>query len=123
TILHEGKEWIAKINRIDDKFDVSRVEYATMQMAQEVGIVIPNMQLREMNCRTILLIERFDRNIPSRKLHYISAHSLINAAKVNEKDAAKNYSYMGIADIAKRITQDPVEAQMQLYKRMVFNTL
>jgi serine/threonine-protein kinase HipA len=123
TITHEGKEWIAKINRIDDKFDVSTVEYATMQMAKKTGIIIPNMQLRKISGRTILLVERFDRNVPSKKLHYISAHSLINAHRINVKDTAKNYSYMGIADIAKRITADPQGEQVQLYRRMVFNTL
>ncbi len=123
TITHEGKEWIAKINRVDDKFDISRVEYATMQMAKKAGIIIPDMQLKEINGRPILLVERFDRNVPSRKLHYISAHSLINAYKISEKDASRNYSYMGIADIAKRITENPIEEQVQLYRRMVFNVL
>lgn len=123
TITHEGNEWIAKINRIDDKFDISRVEYATMQMAQDAGINIPNMQLQEINGRPILLVERFDRNVTNKKLHYISAHSLINAYKISEKDASLNYSYMGIADIAKRIAENPLAAQEQLYRRMVFNVL
>lgn len=123
TIAHEGKEWIAKIKRKDDKFNMPAVEYATMKMAQKAGIIIPNIQLHEVNRRSVLLIERFDRNVPSRKLHYISAHSLINAHRINERDTAKNYSYMGIADIAKRITANPIEEQKQLYRRMVFNTL
>ena len=123
TISHEGREWIAKINRIDDAFDVSTVEYATMHMAKHAGIAIPNMQLRTIHGRTMVLVERFDRPVPGRKLHYISAHSLINAHKINVKDTAKQYSYMGISDIARRIAADPEKEQVQLYKRMVFNTL
>jgi serine/threonine-protein kinase HipA len=89
-VMHEGKEWIAKINRKDDLFDNARIEYVSLLMAREAGIHA--CKFHSIGHHSAILVERFDRNCPERKKHYISAHSLLNIPKVNPTDLSRNYS-------------------------------
>lgn len=122
-VQHEGKEWIAKINRVTDQFNNAAVEHATLTMAKAAGIHACNSQLHRIADQSILLVERFDRNCPERKKHYISAHSLINIPKITKYDLEKNYSYMGVAKAVRKIAEHPVDTSRELYRRMAFNVL
>lgn len=122
-VEHEGKEWIAKINRHNDLFNNAAVEHATLTMARAAGINACHTQLHRIADQSILLVERFDRNCPERKKHYISAHSLINIPKITKYDLEKNYSYMGIAKAIRKIAENPLDTSRELYRRMAFNVL
>ena len=37
VVTHEGKEWIAKLNRKTDTLDVVKIEFATRELAVSVG--------------------------------------------------------------------------------------
>lgn len=123
VVLHEGKEWIAKINRKDDHFDNARVEYASMRMAALAGVEVPETQLHVLNGLSVVLVERFDRNVPERKRHYLSANSVLNFEKIKPEDVKKDYSYMGLARVIRKISASPKEDLVELYRRMVFNIL
>lgn len=122
VVLHEGREWIAKLNRRQDLIDVARMEYATRELAVRVGIDAVPLQLHEVAGRSVLLVKRFDRDASGRR-HYLSAHSLLNMDRVREDDARLRYSYGQVADIARRICDEPARDLPELYRRMVFNAL
>lgn len=120
-VMHQGKEWIAKLNRSDDLFDTCRVEYASLKMAQALGLNVCNVELVECGNRSVLLVERFDRNCPERKKHYISSFSLAHIQSMRNPDP--RVSYMAIAKQCSQICHDPIAQQKELYKRMVFNVM
>ncbi|WP_257232190.1 type II toxin-antitoxin system HipA family toxin [Acinetobacter sp. YH01020] len=121
VVQHKGIEWIAKFNKSDDLFDNAKVEYASMKMAQALGLNVSNVELEEVEGNPILLVERFDRNCPERKKHYISAHSLMNIRKVRVDDL--KMSYMHLSKICSQICHDAISNQLELYKRMVLNVM
>lgn len=125
TIVQDnGIEWIAKFNRPDDVFNNVQVEYASMQIAKACGINTSHVELREIgNGHQSLFVQRFDRNCPERKKHYISSRSLMNIRKMREADFALNYSYMGISKLCTKISNNASENQLELFKRMVLNVM
>ena len=58
TIIHEGFPWLAKFPSVRDMYSNARVEMATMMLAKECGITVPEMQLLEVNGSDILLLKR-----------------------------------------------------------------
>jgi len=120
-VMYKNKEWIAKFNKSDDLFDTCKVEYASLNMARDMGLNTCNAELTECAGRPILLVERFDRNCPERKKHYISANSLLNIQKIRIGDP--KMSYMSIAKVCSQICFDAISNQKELYKRMVLNVM
>ena len=125
VILAEGREWLAKLSSKDDRFDVPRVEYATMEMARAAGLSVPALRLELVNNRSTMLIERFDRELVATgevtRRHFISA--LTMTAKHESESSLASYQ-----DIAMAITRyGPHRAIRQdlseLFGRMVFNIL
>lgn len=125
VVMHDGAEHIVKFNHVDDRFDVSAAEYASMRLAHEAGINTPNFELIEIAGRHALTIERFDRGPQQRRHHYISAKSLLNLdSKVIDKSAfIAKFSYAGIAEATRGIDANAVKDSQQLFRRMVFNIM
>ena len=57
----DGEPWIAKFAARNDSFPECRVELATMRLAAECGLVVPELRLESALGRDIYLIKRFDR--------------------------------------------------------------
>lgn len=123
VVMHEGQETIAKFSRLDDRFDVPAVEYATLRLAHACGIEVPDFELVTLGRHSVLLVARFDRTPAGRRLHYLSANSLIDIDQVEPELYRSRYSYAGIAE-ALRPLDDQVQADSHaLFRRMVFNIL
>lgn len=125
VIFSAEREWLAKFSSKDDHFDVPRVEYATMEMARAAGLLVPALRLEQVNNRSVMLIERFDRERTATgtvaRRHFLSALTMM-AMHESESSTASYH------DIALTITQHgPHQAIRQdlaeLFKRMVFNIL
>lgn len=116
----EGKQYIAKLNKENDIFNVCRIEASMLALAKEVNIRTPNFQIRKIGDREGLLVERFDR-VGDRRLHYLSAHSLLNGHKFRQGDEAKHISYAGIAGIIRNICKNPKEDAQELFRRAALN--
>lgn len=123
--MFEGVEHIAKFSRLDDRFDVPTVEYATMMLAHRAGIQVADFELREIGGRSVLLVARFDRTDDGRRLHYLSAKTLINIDTVShdKREYKTRYSYAGIAEALRPIDPDAVKDSHELFRRMVFNIM
>jgi serine/threonine-protein kinase HipA len=122
TTEYNGKQWIAKFGRADDRFPVCRAEYVTMTLAGHVGINVPPVRLEKILGQDIYLIERFDR--PShgesyRRLPFISGLTIIGA---HESESSLQ-SYRRLAEQLRLFGSDPVKDAKELWQRMVFNIL
>ena len=131
----EGKEYLAKFAKHDDPINSPRVEYATMTLARQCGIDIPDIHIHPLGERDAFLIRRFDRrgSHPDKNalhhsqhhyaLHYLSAHSLFNRDKTRLYDDAFQdpCSYIALAKILRSHGSHYQEDLRQLYKRIIFN--
>lgn len=125
VVMHEGREHIAKFSRPDDRFDVPAVEYATLRLAVLAGIDVPEFELIKIKNRSILLVERFDRTDEGMRIHYISAHSLLNPAhlSLDKREYKTSFSYAGIAEVLRPFGENARRDAHELYRRMVLNIM
>ena len=122
TTEYNGKQWIAKFGRADDRFPVCRAEYVTMTLARQVGINVPPVRLEKILGQDIYLIERFDRlshGESYRRLPFISGLTIIGA---HESESSQQ-SYRRLAEQLRLFGSDPLKDARELWRRMVFNIL
>ena len=118
-IEHDGREWIAKFNRDSDLVDMCRVELASMRMARDAGIEVPDVELTETDRGPVLLVERFDQS-PDEQHHLVSVASLINKFDITEVDES-TMSYPGITQLGKRIGHATSDLGTDVFRRMLVN--
>ncbi len=118
-IEHDGREWITKFNRDSDLVDMCRVELASMRMARESGIEVPDVVLTETDRGPVLFVGRFDQS-PNEQHHLVSLASLINKFDITEIDES-TMSYPGITQLGKRIGQLTGDLGTVVFRRMLFN--
>lgn len=119
---YKGAPWIAKFAAKDDTYPVCRTEYATMRLAKECGLDVPNIDIKNFFGRDIYLIKRFDRIKEGNKLFrlsYASGLTLLEALDV----ASHTYGYHDLAGAIRRYGYQPREDLRELYRRMAFNIL
>lgn len=115
--LHDGKTaWIAKFSSIKDRFDVVRIEAATMALAQQAGLEVPEFKVIELGKRAAFLIRRFDVTQLGR-YHQISLQTLLKA------DGYYTLGYTDISKILRRYVVKPTDCLAKLYLQMVFNAI
>ena len=111
--------WIAKFPSRDDRRDVGRWEFLTMQLARDAGIAVADSrQLTLSSAGTTFAARRFDRDGLDRRL-YASAMTL--ARKRDGDDA----SYLDIAvAVTDHVAPGSIEEDLaQLFRRLVFNIM
>lgn len=120
AIEHEHTQWVAKFPAARDSYSNARIEMATMKLAEKCGIMVPSMQIVDVNGAEILLVQRFDREGPTgdgyTRKAFLSALSLLS---LDEMDI-RAFSYLALAD---RVRMHAPRELPQLYKRMLFNIL
>jgi len=125
-VMHDGVEHIAKFSRPDDLFDVPAAEYATLRLAHLAGIQVPSFELVPVASRSVLLVERFDRTDDGKRIHYLSAHSILRPRLPLSPDGREyrtSFSYAAIAEALRpRNDAAPVDAH-ELFRRMVLNIM
>lgn len=123
SIEFEGKAWIAKFPTRDDQFDVSAVEAAVLDIAQDCGIETPDHRLVRLphvlggGERSVLLVERFDRVAGGARLGMLSAETVL---KVPPDQFYAGKSYADLAAGARLLGGDAAD---QVYRRMLLNVL
>ena len=115
----DGKQWIAKFSRAEDRYPVCRAEQAAMTLASHLGLDVPPVRLEKVLGQDIYLIERFDRSDKTLQIPFISSLTLIGA---HESESAQ-HSYRAIAEQLRRFGSRPSEDAKELWQRMLFNIL
>lgn len=109
--------WIAKFTSINDTWPVERLEVATLRIAAQVGLRVPEVRLElAASDRPVALIHRFDRRAGGR-IPYISARTALG------KVGSASGSYTDIADALRAISVEAAKDIREVWSRMVFGIL
>jgi serine/threonine-protein kinase HipA len=121
----DGTAWLAKFSRADDVISYPHVEYASMSLLSELGIRVPNIQLKKLNDNhSCYLIQRFDKR-RSTGIHFISANALFNVDRLRIHDDARQdpASYVALARIIRKVAKHPQAECEELFARMLANII
>jgi serine/threonine-protein kinase HipA len=116
--------WLAKFNRPDDRWNMARVELATLQLARRCGLQAAQSEIVTVGGRDVLLVKRFDREPVQggyARARMVSALTLLDTDDTNE--GRTRWSYLLLAEILRRVSERPAEDVRELFRRMVFNAL
>jgi len=120
TLPKPYEHWLLKFDVANEQgasSDYTKLEYIYMQMASEVGIAVPKLELLAHGNLAHFMIKRFDR-VDNERLHL---HSLSGMTHSNIH-VPKHYSYDNLLRLTRHITGSQAEVEEQ-YKRMVFNII
>jgi len=122
VVEDEDGLWIAKFNRVDDRWDYAKVERAMLLLARECGIHTAESKRVSIGDRNALLVRRFDRQKSDngyRRARMLSALTLLRADE-NERE---KWSYINFVEELRRLSVQPNVDAPELFARMVFNAL
>ncbi|RDV00527.1 type II toxin-antitoxin system HipA family toxin [Trinickia dinghuensis] len=118
TVLDEdGRLAIGKFPSVSDTINVTRAEVLALRLARNAGIEAAGSRCVTINGTPIALIERFDRVGEDRRIPYLSAASMLQASRQEDR------AYTEIVDIIQQRCVRPDEDAQQLWRRLVFNLL
>lgn len=125
VVQDEEGLWLAKFPMRGDRWNVSAVEGAMLELARACGIRSAEHRLVTIAGQTILLVKRFDRLLLAdgalRRFRMVSAKTVLRA-----RDGVTNretWSYLRLADELQRWVGDPHADRQELFRRIVFNAL
>ncbi len=120
TVEWNDALWIAKFPARGDTLNIPRIEYATMTLAGQCGIRIPEVRIVSICDKDIFLCRRFDRKKTKDgwlRRGFLSGLSLM---QWDEGDRIR-WDYTAMADNMRRYT--PADDIQEFYRRMIFNIL
>lgn len=116
--------WIAKFNRLDDRWNNARVEYAMLLLARVCGLQVAESKITAIGGRDVLLVKRFDRekiNGGYRRHRMISGMTLLQTE--DSHLSRDRWSYVLLVEELRRVSGHPKEDAKELFLRMTFNAL
>jgi serine/threonine-protein kinase HipA len=118
TVLDDnGRLAIGKFPSVGDARSVTRGEVLAMRLARAAGIQAAPARIVSLGGTPVAVVERFDRTVDSARIHYLSAASMLQASREEER------SYTEIADTIRARCLAPADDLRELWRRMVFNLL
>lgn len=118
TVLdRNGRLSLGKFPSVGDERNVTRAEVLALHLARRAGIDSAAARVEELQKIPVAIIERFDRTTDDLRIPYLSAASMLQASRNEER------SYVEIADAIRAHGMNPVEDLQQLWRRMMFNLL
>lgn len=111
-----GQLLIAKFNRHDDDYDVSRWEEIAMRLARMAGLDVAHSAVEQVGGRTVFTMRRFDREGEVR-IPFLSAMSMLDA------NDGQHGSYVEIADAIRAHSAAATTDLLELWRRAVFTVL
>lgn len=120
SFVHDHALWLAKFPMRGDIADMQIMECATLALAKECGIRVPQTLLVPAGgSGYAMLTKRFDRHGPLTalsRIHYLSLSGFANVAY-----RSNNCSYVQFAILLNRLGSNAVADMKELFIRMVFN--
>ena len=116
--------WIAKFPQSGDRWNNAPVEGAMLALAARCGIRTPQARVEQIGGDSVLLVKRFDRaQVDGGYLRHrmVSALTVLDAEdRVTDR---ANWSYLLLADELRRWSERAAADRMELFRRVVFNSL
>ena len=117
VIDSNGRLSLGKFPSVSDERNVTRGEVLALHLARRAGINAAEARIEELQKTPVAIIERFDRTVEDLRIPYLSAASMLQASRTEER------SYFEIADVIRAKGTEPVADAKQLWRRLVFNLL
>lgn len=117
TVDWKKRAYLAKFSLSLDKKNEPLIEYATMTLAADCGLNVPNIDCVTVQGRFVYLVKRFDRDKNGNPIPFISA---LSATGLAENDY-REWSYFKICDSIKKLSPTPEKDLKELFARVVFN--
>ena len=112
-----GRLSLGKFPSVNDERNVTRAEVLALHLARRAGIDAAPARIEALQNTPVAIIERFDRTPDDLRIPYLSAASLLQSSRNEER------SYFEIADAIRAQGMSPVLDVQQLWRRLVFNLL
>ncbi len=122
TIEEAQTLWLGKFASQGDRFNLQRVEFATLDLARRCGLQVTQAKLQAVGGGDVLMLQRFDRaHSDGGYLRYglVSGLTVLDSGD-SHLDRAR-WSYPLLADHLRRWSDKPQADGAELFKRMVFN--
>jgi serine/threonine-protein kinase HipA len=117
----DGKKlFIAKFGHHHDEWDVMAWEKTALDLAGQAGLTTPRRKLARIAGKSVLLVERFDREPAETPLHripYISAMSMLQGTDGDPHD------YLDLVEEISTHSDGPELDLRELWRRLAFNAL
>ena len=118
TVLDEdGTLALGKFPSIKDQRCVTRGEVLALRLAGLAGIEVPAARIVMVNATPVVVVTRFDRTADHGRIPYVSAASLLQAGRNDER------AYTEVVDQMHTFCQAAAVDAQALWRRLVFNLL
>lgn len=122
TIEDAQSLWLGKFPARDDRFNLQRVEFATLDLARRCGLNVAQARLQAVGASDVLMVQRFDREHTD--LGYLRFGLVSGLTVLDCGDShldRERWSYPLLADNLRRWSDKPEADCTELFRRMVFN--
>ncbi len=114
--------WLGKFPAKDDRCNLQRIEFATLDLARRCGLNVTQARLQTVGDSDVLMLQRFDRDYTDKG--YLR-FGLVSGLTVLDCDDShldrERWSYPLLADNLRRWSDKPEADCAELFRRMAFN--
>ncbi|MFG1911778.1 type II toxin-antitoxin system HipA family toxin [Kribbella sp. NPDC048928] len=114
SVRDQERLYIAKFPHPGDEWDVISWEKTTLDLAERSGIEVPSRRLTSIAGRSVLVLERFDREAQNR-VGYMSAMTMVQGTDGTPGD------YLEVAETLTEYGSQVGEDLRQLWRRIAFS--
>jgi serine/threonine-protein kinase HipA len=126
TVEDDRRIWLAKLPEREDRHNLQRIEFATLELAREAGLHVCRTRLERVGGLDVLMLERFDRHWVQDANAY-ARHGLVSGLTVIDAEdgyfGRDRWSYLLLADELRRWSSHGDDDRRELFRRMVFNAM
>jgi serine/threonine-protein kinase HipA len=122
TIEDAQSLWLGKFPARDDRFNLQRVEFATLDLARRCGLNVTQSRLETVGESDVLMLQRFDRDYTDKGYLRFGLVSGLTVLDCGDSHLDRErWSYPLLADNLRRWSDKPEADCAELFRRMVFN--
>lgn len=122
TIEDAQSLWLGKFPARDDRFNLQRVEFATLDLARRCGLNIAQAKLQAVGASDVLMVQRFDREHTNQGYLRFGLVSGLTVLDCGDSHLDRErWSYPLLADNLRRWSDKPEADCTELFRRMIFN--
>jgi serine/threonine-protein kinase HipA len=120
VLAPDASLWIAKFPSKHDDTNIGAWEMVVHDLAKLCGLDVPEAKLENFSkAGSTFLVKRFDRDGQDRRIHFVSAMTLLG--KTDGAGTADGSGYLDIVSIIRQNSATPKKDLQELWNRIVFN--
>lgn len=122
TIEDAQSLWLGKFPAREDRFNLQRVEFATLDLARKCSLNVTKARLQSVGESDVLMLQRFDRDYTDKGYLRFGLVSGLTVLDCGDSHLDRErWSYPLMADNLRRWSDKPEADCAELFRRMVFN--